>query len=153
MAPISTLMTKELITVHPDDSLDVIQNKFKENNIHHLPVIDTAGKLEGIISKSDVGYFLRGFTQLIEDEMVNATRSRTFKAKDIMTTGIAKLSPTDRLNVTFEIFNENLFHAIPIVDDHDQLLGIITTFDILHELSKIEVFSEDIIKANKDYNP
>jgi acetoin utilization protein AcuB len=52
-----------------------------------------------------------------------------------MTTGIAKLEPTDKINVAMEIFKENLFHAIPVVLD-EKLVGIITTYDILSNVGK-----------------
>jgi acetoin utilization protein AcuB len=47
-----------------------------------------------------------------------------------MTKGLAVLESNDRIGVAIEIFKENLFHAIPIVDD-EELKGIVTTFDLI----------------------
>ena len=36
--------------------------------------------------------------------------------------------------MALEIFNVNIFHAIPVVDE-GRLVGIVTTFDIIKQLS------------------
>ena len=56
-----------------------------------------------------------------------------YKVEDIMTKGIASLESTDRINVALQVFSENLFHAIPVVDD-GELVGMLTTFDIIKAL-------------------
>lgn len=52
-----------------------------------------------------------------------------------MTKGIATMSSNERINIALEIFKENIFHAIPIVDE-GKLVGIITTHDIIVNLAK-----------------
>ena len=50
-----------------------------------------------------------------------------------MTTGIATLESNERINVALQLFAENLFHAIPIVDQ-GELVGMLTTYDIIRVL-------------------
>jgi acetoin utilization protein AcuB len=50
-----------------------------------------------------------------------------------METDLCTLEPGDSLEVAIEIFRENLFHAIPIVEE-DELAGILTPIDILNLL-------------------
>jgi acetoin utilization protein AcuB len=57
-----------------------------------------------------------------------------YKAEDIMTRKLAKVSPEDRLNVVIEVFSKNLFHALPVVED-GKVVGIITTHDIIKILA------------------
>ena len=71
----------------------------------------------------------------VYDEMLEKSRLNNYTAEEIMTTGIAKLGPNDRIAVALEVFKENLFHAIPIVEK-DELVGLITTFDIIRALSE-----------------
>ena len=52
-----------------------------------------------------------------------------------MTKGLATLSPDALLSEALELFKENIFHAIPILDDGD-LVGIITPHDIICALSE-----------------
>ena len=133
LEPVSTLMTKKLITVHPSDKLVVIKEIFDKNKIHHLPVVKYK-EIVGIISKNDLLSFLKGFQNDSYDDYMNNVRLKNYTAADIMTKGLAKLEPTDRINVALEVFKENLFHALPVVED-GELVGIITTFDIIKALS------------------
>ena len=134
LAPVSSMMTTEVKTVEPEDTMKKVEQVFRENRIHHLPVVEE-GKLLGIVSKSDYLFFKRGFNDQTTDNRIDEFRLKTRKVKDIMTKGIAKLETADRIGVALEIFKENLFHAIPIVDD-GKLVGIITTFDIIKKLSE-----------------
>ena len=134
LAPVSTIMTKEVITVSPEDKLKKVEEIFSRKNIHHLPVIDE-GILVGIISKSDYLFYRRGFINDDQSNNLDLFRVKTGKVKEIMTKGIAKLEPNDRIQAAVEVFKENLFHAIPIVEE-GFLKGIVTTLDIINHLSK-----------------
>jgi acetoin utilization protein AcuB len=52
-----------------------------------------------------------------------------------MTKGLATLSPDDRIDIAIEVFRENILHAIPVVEN-DELVGLITTHDIIEALAK-----------------
>jgi len=134
LAPVSSLMSGTVISVVQHDTIKKVEQLFKENRIHHLPVVED-GKLVGIVSKSDYLFFKRGFNDETTDNRIDEFRMKTRTVKDIMTTGIARLEPSDRIGVAVEVFKENLFHAIPIVEDGD-LVGMITTFDIIKKLSE-----------------
>ena len=129
---ISSIMTPNPICVDIHDTLTIVDRLFKENHIHHLPVI-SSGKLVGMLSKSDFLFFRHGFSDeqsKLEDEV----RMNNFLAKDIMTKRLAKLEPSDKINVALEVFKENLFHALPIVEN-DKIIGIVSTFDIIRKLA------------------
>jgi len=147
LAPIKTIMTSELITVNPGDKLTAVKEIFEQHNIHHVPVVRFR-ELVGIISKTDFMYFLRGFSRNEEDRFVNYARLRAYTAEDIMTTGLAKLGPEDRINVALEMFMVNRFHAIPVIDNQE-LVGIVTTFDIIKALNNEEVTSDQILSSKK----
>lgn len=133
LAPISTIMTKDLITVGPEDNIKKVQEIFESKNIHHLPVIDE-GQLAGMLSKSDYLFFKRGFINEEAENELDQIRLKTSKVKEIMTNGLAKLEPEDRIQTAVEVFKENLFHAIPVVEN-GYLRGIVTTLDIINHLS------------------
>ncbi|MBK7635113.1 MAG: CBS domain-containing protein [Saprospiraceae bacterium] len=129
---VSSIMTPNPICVNSKDTLTVVDKLLKEHRIHHLPVISD-GKLVGMVSKSDFLFFRRGFSDensKLEDEV----RMNNFTVKDIMTKRLAKLEPTDKINVALEVFKENLFHALPVVEG-DKIVGIVSTFDIIKRLA------------------
>ncbi|MBK9734563.1 MAG: CBS domain-containing protein [Saprospiraceae bacterium] len=131
--PVSSIMTPNPICIGANESLAVAAKLFKDNKIHHLPVL-AEGDLVGIISKSDFLFFRRGFTNNEGEKIEEDVRLNNYLAKDIMTTKLGKLESTDRINVALEVFNENLFHAIPVVEGK-RIVGIITTFDIIKRLA------------------
>jgi acetoin utilization protein AcuB len=133
LAPVSSIMTADPIAVDNNDSLRVVDQIFKENRIHHVPVTEN-GELTGIISKSDFLFFKRGFTTDSLNKELEEVRMNSYKAGDIMTKGLAKMEPNEKINVALEIFKENLFHAIPIVEGK-KLVGILTTYDIIKHLA------------------
>lgn len=134
LAPVSTIMSRELVTIDPDSDLSQVERIFKTKKIHHILV--TEGKeLKGIISKSDFLFFLEGYDNRelsIENQNL---RLKVRKAKEIMTSRIAQMQPNQKLDIALAIFKENLFHAIPIVDDNE-LVGIVTTFDFIKHLAE-----------------
>ncbi len=140
-------MTTRLITVNPKDKLTAVKEIFDQNKIHHIPVVRFK-EIVGIISKSDFLHFLRGFQRNEEDRFVNEARLRVYKAEDIMTTGIAKVTPEDRINVILDIFLENRFHAIPVIDRGD-LVGIVTTFDLIRAVAEEDVSATQILESRK----
>jgi len=134
LAPVSSIMSTDLVTVGPNDSLEVVNRLFKKHNIHHL-LVTHRGELKGIISKSDFYFFRDGYTESGVEEMYERFRLRMHKASEIMTTKLAKMQSTQKVDIALAIFTENLFHAIPVMNEND-LVGIVTTFDIIRTLYK-----------------
>jgi acetoin utilization protein AcuB len=147
LAPVKTIMTSKLLTVNPADKLQVVKDIFDQHQIHHIPVVRFK-EIVGIISKTDFLHFLRGFHQNEEDRFINEARLRAYSAEEIMTRGIAKLSPDDRISVALEIFLENRFHAIPVVEQ-DELVGIVTTFDIIRAVAQEQITPEQVLESQK----
>lgn len=133
LAKVSTIMTTGLITVGPEDTMKKVEDLFKKNRIHHLPVVEN-DKLIGMVSKSDYLFFKRGFNEQTKDSKMDMLRMKARRVKDVMTTRLAKLETSDKINVALEVFKENIFHALPITED-GKLVGLITTFDIINHLA------------------
>lgn len=133
-APISTLMTRKLMTVVPSDRLTRVKEIFDSSRIHHIPVVKNEA-LVGLISRVDLAQYMKGAGYADFDELVENSRLHSYTAQEVMTTKIATLESTDRINVALEVFAENLFHAIPIVDN-GELVGILTTLDVIKALKE-----------------
>lgn len=57
---------------------------------------------------------------------------RSLLVREVMVKQVAKLRPEDKIELAADIFRENLFHAMPVVDNDGKLKGIVTTFDLLN---------------------
>lgn len=116
--PLSSIMTREVITASPDDKLSVARAIFMKNRVHHLPIVKGT-KLIGILTTYDI--FKR---------VHNMSDFESMAIKDVMTLHVATLEPEDKIGSAAELFLENLFHAVPIVKD-GELRGIVTSFDVI----------------------
>jgi CBS domain-containing protein len=52
--PVSTVMTREVITCSAEDEVSAIMAVMTERRIRHIPVVDADGRLGGIVSIGDV---------------------------------------------------------------------------------------------------
>ncbi len=130
---VGQVMTTQLVTLGPNDTMDKAQEIFRKNNIHHIPVVQN-NKVLGIISKTDYLKILHGFTlfKTQKSELYNNAILRSLLTSEVMTRQVATLHPDDTVEVAAGFFKENLFHALPIVDDEGDLVGIITTYDLIN---------------------
>ena len=131
--PVSSIMTTNVISVSPNQTMDKVQDIFRKHNIHHLPVTDN-GKVVGIISHSDCLRLQNSFTLFNTEssERYNSAIMHSLLVKEVMIKQVAKLEPTDSVEVAAGFFRENLFHALPVVDKDGQLAGLLTTYDLLN---------------------
>jgi acetoin utilization protein AcuB len=130
--PVSEIMTKKLFTVLPTDSLKMVKEIFEKHNIHHIPVVRHLD-IVGIISKTD--FYKAQHDPRFENPNVAAKENQklfeNFKAEDLMTKKVVKIEPIDKIGTAVEIFLENYFHALPIVNDEGELEGIVSSYDVL----------------------
>lgn len=137
------IMTTDLITADPDETLDAVRHKLMDNHIQHIPVVD-GKKIVGIISKGDIHRMEHHFTLFRSEKALESNRQifSTILASEIMTKSLVKLKSTDSATIAVDLFRENLFHALPVVNDKDQLVGMISPLDLLRyafdEVKEIE---------------
>lgn len=116
---LSSIMTRSVITVSPNDSITKVKEILFEKHIHHIPVID-GPKLVGIVTSFD----------LVKLNMKFEEYDRV-KVKDIMTVKVVTLEPHEKIGAACQIFLRHLFHGLPIVNAEGHLVGIVTTHDIM----------------------
>ncbi len=131
--PVSSIMSEQLLMVAPEDNLEAVKDIFDKRQIHHIPVVHCQ-EIVGMISKSDFLPFLRGQVGNHPDQKFESRVMENWRAKDIMTKGLAKVEADDSLRTVLEVFKLNLFHALPVVDG-DKLVGIVTTHDIISAMA------------------
>ncbi len=121
-------MTPDPISVLASTPLNVARDLFHQHGIHHLPVVDAANRMEGILSQSD---FLKA-------------HGNTFHTvADLMTKGLAKLEADDSVRTAANLFTLNKFHALPIVDADNKLIGIVTTLDLIKLMDREQIELSD----------
>lgn len=116
---VTAIMTKEVITVSPENTLAEARDLMLGKHIHHMPVLEN-NKLVGMLTSWD--FFKLGKA---------ASELGDIKIREVMTTKIATLETDQHIGAVAELLMEHLFHAVPIVNDDRELLGIVTSTDLI----------------------
>jgi acetoin utilization protein AcuB len=148
LTPVSKIMTSHLQVVLPNDPLSKVKELFDTYRFHHIPVVYFK-KVVGIISRADFQAYYTTLDKHFESRFINAVLLNHHTAEEIMSTRLAKLNPEDRLNVAIEIFKDNLIHALPVVNADDELVGIVTTHDLIQQLAKEKINDLDYQLSEK----
>jgi len=124
---VADVMTSPPLTVDPNDTTAEAEEIMNEQNIRQLPVVRTR-KLVGIITDRDIRSFLggRGLDAAKERETAMST-----KVAAVMTTKPASMTPEDDLSDAVELLIEGKMGGIPVVDEEEGLVGIVTYIDAL----------------------
>jgi CBS domain-containing protein len=118
---IKTIMTRKVVTVNAQDSLSRIKEILFTSRFHHIPVVAGPNhKLQGIVTSFDLMRLNKKFDEY--DQL---------KVEDVMTRKVVVLEPDDHIGAAAQIFLRQLFHGIPIVNRKKELVGIVTTHDVL----------------------
>ena len=126
------IMSKTVVTVEMDDSLAVIKEIFDNTGFHHLLVVES-DKLLGVISDRDL---LKALSPNIGtlSETVRDLASLNKRAHQIMTRKAVTLGPDAAIFDAIKIFNTHNISCIPVVDEQNKPVGIISWRDILKTL-------------------
>jgi len=129
---VTQVMTEDVITVHADTSLNVVFELLKENNIHHIPVVNDNKEIVGIISYQDVMQLLHPSTKFNHPNGWLKTKGflETLLAKEVMTKEVFSLTPESEMQEAAKLLLRNDFHCVPIIHNK-QVVGIITPLDII----------------------
>ncbi|MEC8233043.1 MAG: CBS domain-containing protein [Pseudomonadota bacterium] len=126
---VANIMSKRVVSVHMDDSLQSLRELFAATGFHHLVVVHD-NELKGIISDRDLMKAVSPFVDTISERMLDrATLDK--KAHQIMTREVITLEPHDTIVTAIELFNSNKISCIPIVDDKNRPVGIVSWRDVM----------------------
>ena len=125
--PVSQIMSKELITLTPKDSLYDAEKLFKQYHIRHLPIVEDK-KLVGVVSYSDL--LKISYADVNEEDDIETVVYDMYSIPQLMAKSPVTVSSDTNIKDVTETLANHTFHSIPVVDD-GELVGIVTTTDLL----------------------
>lgn len=129
--PITEIMTKDLVTLDPTESLYDAEKLFNKHNIRHIPVVEDR-RIVGVISRSDL---LRiSYSNLSEDEeTIETLIYDSYTIPQVMTRVPVTVESDATVKEVAELLSMQSFHSIPVVENGN-LVGIVTTTDLINYL-------------------
>ena len=133
-SPVTDLMSKSVLTIEKSASLFDVKELFDRKKIKHLPITEN-GKLVGILSLTDIMRLSFGDTYGEDQAGVDNVVYDMLTIDEVMKGKPICIRSDQTIREAAEIFSKNEFHALPVIE-HDELVGIITTTDIIQFLLK-----------------
>jgi CBS domain-containing protein len=129
---VQDIMTKRVLVIQEGHSFTEIQRLFQEMSINHLPVTDADRKLIGMVSSTDVlGVVSNRFPNLPDTN--ESTINEHISVLDVMTPmPLRTIGPDSDLMEAAKIMAEACIHALPVVDSDQNLIGMITSNDLIN---------------------
>lgn len=177
---VKDLMTTGVITVKPTDTVNNVAEVLFQRHFTGLPVVDGSGRLMGLIAErdfitSDSRLYLPTYIKLLTDiDFISKDKNKLSAdakaiieatAADIMNRQVISVSPDTELAELAEIFATKRVNPIPVVDQNQKLIGIISRSDLIklfskkHLSAKVENFTplprpidEEVQSAQKDFH-
>lgn len=148
MLKATDIMQKDLPRIISETTIEELGRIFIDKDISGLPVVDSDGKLIGVVTEHDlisrnskihIPTMLRLFDAFIPLDGFSAFEEeiKRISAKivgDVCNTEPVTVGPDATLEDLATLMTEKNFHHIPVVDG-DKLLGMITQHDLLKGIS------------------
>ena len=126
---IADVMTKEVVTLIENDTLNVADDVMGLARIRHMPVVDEDGLVVGLVSQRDLfrGALARalGYGEFAQQKLYGILR-----VKDVMTNDVLTISPTATLVEAAKIMTDGKIGCLVVVDG-ERLAGILTESDFV----------------------
>jgi len=129
-------MTTDVITVTEDMSMMKASILMKEKRIRSLPVVDEKGKLIGIVTDTDLRDASPSKATTLDVYELNYLLS-SMKIKDLMTKEPAYVKPDETVEFAAILMVENKISSLPVINNKNALIGIITQTDVFKVLLNI----------------
>jgi len=111
------IMSTHIYTVHPNDHVELVRQIMEWKNIHHMPVVDSANHLVGILTS-------KNFSQEQSDD------SQLIEVKDVMVKELFTATPYMDVEEVAQLMLKSKIGCLPVLLE-EQLVGIITRNDIV----------------------
>ena len=125
------IMTPNPVSISDEASLKDAHQLMQSRNVRHLPVIsETTGEFIGLLTHkkmiASVLTMLNKYGQGALDR-----KERYTPIRDVMETQAQKLGLDEPLTVVVQYFIDNKLGCLPVVDDNNKVLGIVTSSDFV----------------------
>jgi len=120
---VADVMTSDVKSVSPDATARDIAEIMKQEDVGVVPVVHADGRLLGLVTDRDL--VIRG--------LAGGHTLETCRADSLATTDIEVVSTRDPLSAVLELMGRQQIRRVPVIDEHDRLVGIVAIADITRQ--------------------
>ena len=130
---IAEIMTRDVHTCTPTDTLATAAQIMWENDCGAVPVVDRDGRLVGIITDRDLAMAAQLPGVALSESSVSSAMARDVKA----------CSPQDTPATVQALMQQYKIRRVPVVDQDRRLLGIVSLGDLAYVMSSQQTLGGD----------
>jgi acetoin utilization protein AcuB len=128
-------MSRRVTTIRPDARLGEAARLMGTRKIRHLPVVDAAGRLVGIVTTRDLRQAV--FAPAVQDHLEQLSGLLDgLVVRDVMTRGVVTVRAATPVRDAARLMHERRLGALPVVE-RDRLVGILTETDVLEAFQRL----------------
>lgn len=145
---IKNIMTKDVVTVKENDTVEECARLLIEHDLTGLPVLDSEGRVKGIVTEGDLIRrsarmkgpaaleVLGGIFYLESPKHFTEEIRRTLGtiASEVMTKNVITVSPDKEIEDAATLLVRKRIKRLPVVDGEGRLIGIVSRKDIMNHL-------------------
>ena len=118
------IMNKKILPLHENLSIEEAWKLVKDHQFEHYPIVSSEGKLVGLLSEREI---LR---------KIEAKEGRK-SLKEVVSKETLCADEGTNLNEVIQVFFEENLDAVPIIDDEQKVLGILSKNELLQTMVKV----------------
>ena len=123
---VADLMTIDPITVTVDASIEDAEELLRHHRITGLPVVDSEGRLVGVISQTDLLYLaVPGVQALIRHSPYG------IRVGEVMSTPPVTIDESATIGDAARLMHDQHLHRLVAVDAHGRPIGVIAAMDFV----------------------
>jgi CBS domain-containing membrane protein len=128
------LMSHPVRTLDRNDMLSIADTVMRNERIRHLPVLDEAGALVGIVSQRDL--FLNALVRALGHGTLARDRSfRTIVVKEVMIDDVVTTTPETPITAAAQVMVDRKIGCLPVVEGR-AVVGILSESDIVSAVAR-----------------
>jgi len=114
------LMTRNVLTVHPEDRVGYAARLMRDYDFGSLPVVDREGRLIGVMTDRDISMRL----------VANEVDTQNTVVADCMTDGAFACHAEEPIRECLRQMSRHRIRRLPIINDWGQVIGIVSQGDL-----------------------
>jgi CBS domain-containing protein len=144
---VKEIMSRDVVTLDASDTIHEALRLMGENRVSALPVVNLHNECIGILSTSDLVDMTRDVDEdIYQLDLVDPTNKRFLIDKlthslgnetvqSFMSESVTQANQDTTIGTALRKMLHDRIHHLPIVDEDDALIGIVSTMDLLAEFA------------------
>ena len=124
----SQIMKRPVVTVFEDSSIQDCYDLIENRSIKQLPVLNNEGKPVGLLTKENLLKII-----IVENDAISYSEGDSIRS--VISQPMIAADPVADIRRVAKVMYDHSLNCIPITNDTDQIVGIITRTDIIYAVS------------------